>query len=457
MFSPATDLERIEQLLKQVAEQAATFLQAVDTRPVAIPPAVSEPMPLPEEGIGTSAALDLLWAKYGAGFIASSGPRYWGFVTGGATPAGIIGDWLTTTFDQNATGASDSAAGYLERETVGFLAQLFGLSAAHTATFVSGATMANVVGLALGRQWAAGPELGQLGLYGRPPIPILSGAPHSSIYKALSLLGMGKGNVQLIPCLPGREAVDIALLEQALADLGGRPAIVVANAGTVNSVDFDDLAAIAQLKEKYNFWLHTDAAFGGFAACSPTYRHLTVGLDKADSITIDAHKWLNVPYDSAMQFTRHRHLQVAVFQNSAAYLGQPGDNPDFVHLTPENSRRLRALPAWFTLLAYGQAGCREIVERCCQLAGRLAEKIATSPHFQLLAPVRLNVVCFAPAGQPTFADIQGDLAALRDDGRLFLTPTLYNGQPAIRAAFSNWRTRPEDLDLAWEAMQTIWN
>lgn len=165
---------------------------------------------------------------------------------------------------------------------------------------------------------------------------------------------------------------------------------------------------------------------------------------------LDLHKWLNVPYDAAVQFTRRRDLQVAVFQNSAAYLGVPTDEPDLFHLTPENSRRLRALAAWFSLTAYGAEGHREIVERDIAAARRLGALLETIPGVRLLAPVRLNVVCFAVPG-----GVAAVVEAVRDSGEAFLTPTVYNGQPALRAAISNWRTGDEDVDRIFAALRKV--
>ena len=443
------DLANLDVLLGRTLEHAVDALNDVALRPVALAPHAASAAPLSEYGIGLEGALEAFATRWAPGFSGSAGPRYLGFVTGGATPASIAGDWLTSVYDQNPTAGIDSAAPDLERETVAQLRQLFGFSDAQRGVLVSGATMSNFVGLAIAREWLGeerGVSIAEEGVGALPKIHVLSGAPHSSVYKALSMLGIGRKAVQKIATLPDREAVDLAALEAALDRLQGEPVIVVANAGTVNTVDFDDLAAIAALRSRYSFWLHVDGAFGAFAALSPEHAALVKGIDEADSICVDLHKWLNVPYDAAVQFSRRRDLQVRVFQNSAAYLGAPGDNPDFVHLTPENSRRLRALATWFSLTAYGRAGHAEIVERNIRLARQLGERIAALPGLKLLAPTRLNVVCFTLAENPTEERVNAFMRAVRDRGDVFVTSTVYAGTWALRAAFSNWRTNESDVE-----------
>lgn len=451
------DQENFSSILSKTLSIAEEYLEEKNS----IPPGRFIPdielAELPTKGIGATKALEFFKANFADKIANSAGPRYFGFVTGGSTPASVAGDWLVSAYDQNACGSNDSIAPQIERQTLHYLKQLFGIDTDYFGSFVTGATVSNFVSLAIARQWIGeqhGVDISSVGV-SNVPIKIMSATPHSSILKSLSMLGIGRNAVVKINTLPDREAVDVTLLERFLEE-SKHPVIIVANAGTVNTVDFDDLQAISNLKKKYKFWLHVDAAFGGFAATSNKFKHLLDGINSADSITIDAHKWLNVPYDSAMQFTRHQKLQLKVFQNSAAYLGDPEKSPDFFHYTPENSRRFRALPTWFTLTAYGKEGHAEIVERNCDSAQYLGSLIEKDSPFRLLAPVRMNVVCFTLKEQTPFETIQAFLQAVRDDGRVFFTPTVYKGIPAIRAAISNWQTDRTDMDIAYTALTEVW-
>ncbi|GAB2605095.1 pyridoxal-dependent decarboxylase [Streptomyces capparidis] len=452
----ADDLTRLPELLQSARDLAAREVAGLAERPVTRLDAAPGPEALPDRGVGGEAALTRFTERWAPGFSASAGPRYLGFVTGGATPASLAGDWLTGAYDQNVSNSAGSWATALERQTTVWLRELFGLGEAHSGAFVTGATASNTVGLAIAREWLGerlGVSVSRDGAAALGPVDVLSGSPHSSVSKALSVLGIGRDRLRHVPVAAGgREAVDVAALDAALTELGGRPAIVVANAGTVNTVDFDDLRAIAALRQRHDFWLHVDAAFGAFAALSPRYAHLVDGLDAADSVCVDLHKWLNVPYDAAVQFTRRRDLQVAVFHNASPYLGLPTGDPDQLHLTPENSRRLRALPAWFSLVAYGRAGHREIVERNAALAHRLGEYVTRTPGLRLTAPVRLNVVCLTLAGNPTQERVGALARAVAATGETFLTPTVHDGTPALRAAFSNWRTSEADVERVADAL-----
>jgi glutamate/tyrosine decarboxylase-like PLP-dependent enzyme len=451
------DKENLITILNQTLSTAQHYFEQRDSIPPGRFIGDIEITALPEEGIGASGALNLFQRNYADKTANSAGPRYFGFVTGGSTPASLAGDWLVSAYDQNACGSNDSIAPQIEKQTIHFFKQLFGLDQTYFGSFVTGATMSNFVSLAIARQWVGeqhGIDLSNEGL-GTIPIKVISATPHSSIIKSLSMLGLGRKSLIKIATLPDREAIDLTALENYLKQ-NGDPAIVVANAGTVNTVDFDDLDAIGRLKTKYNFWMHVDAAFGGFAACSEKFSHLVKRINYADSITIDAHKWLNVPYDAAMQFTKHKALQLKVFQNSAAYLGDPEKSPDYFHYTPENSRRFRALPSWFTLMAYGKRGHAEIVERNCSCARHFGDAIVKSKYFSLLSPVRMNVVCFTLKHEAlTFEMVQNFLYAVRDDGRVFFTATLYKGVPAIRAAISNWQTTREDMEIAMDVISTL--
>ncbi|MEJ1238804.1 aminotransferase class I/II-fold pyridoxal phosphate-dependent enzyme [Chryseolinea sp. T2] len=449
----ANDLDTRQDILNEAMAMATSFLDKQDDLAPGRNIPSLDAASLPDKGRGAISALRLFQKEYAHLLSNSAGPRYFGFVTGGSTPAALAADWLVSAYDQNACGSNDSIAPQIEHQTIGFFRQLFGLDDSFFGSFVTGATMSNFTGLALGRQWVGEQRGVDFSQDGARDVSYVSGTPHSSVIKSLSMLGAGRRSMVYVDTLPNREAVDVNALEKKLNEING-PCVVIANAGTVNTVDFDDIEAIADLKKRHSFWLHIDAAFGGFAACSPKFAHYAAGLNLADSLTVDAHKWLNVPYDAAMQFTRHKHIQLKVFQNSAAYLGNPEESPDFFHYTPENSRRFRALPSWMTLMAYGREGYRDIVERNCDAASYLGELISSSDNFELLAPVKMNVVCFTLSShdEGSAQAIKAFLNAVRDDGRVFFTPTVLKGRTAMRAAVSNWQTERSDIDIAFSAL-----
>ncbi|KIA95412.1 amino acid decarboxylase [Pedobacter kyungheensis] len=453
------DQQNLDNILTDVKEQGMAYLNQIHERATASSGGVELINSLAAEGVGAEGALKQFNERFEPIIVASSGPRYWGFVTGGTTPAAIAGDWLTTIYDQNtqsAKGNGDISA-LIELETIQLLLSLFNLPHQFFGGFVTGATLSNFTCLAVARQWIGkqeGKDFAREGITDK--VNVLSATPHSSSVKSLAMLGLGSNNIIPVKVMQGnREALDIADLELKIQALNGAPFILISSAGTVNTVDFDDFEAINRLKQKYNFWWHIDAAFGGFAACSPKYSHLVQGWENADSITVDCHKWLNVPYESAVFLVKEAHqlLQVETFQNSnAAYLGNPMENFSYLNFLPENSRRLKALPAWFTLTSYGKQGYQEIVESNVEMALLFSGFINNHPAFELLAPVRLNTVCFTLTDESHVPEFLNKLNAT---GKVFMTPTFYNGKKGIRAAFVNWRTSVADVNLATAAMLEI--
>jgi glutamate/tyrosine decarboxylase-like PLP-dependent enzyme len=453
------DLLAFDAILDQARSMAGDYLRELPQRPAAahLPAELSTGIALPADGEGAQATLQRFERDHAPLLSGSPGPRYFGFVTGGGTPAALAADWLVSTYDQNAQRNGENGTTLIELQAIDLLRQLLGWPVAWTGACVTGATMANYVGIALARQWIGhryGRDVAAAGLLGLPPFAIFAGSAHSSTAKALSMAGLGRNAIQSLPLLPGREALDIAALERALIERGDQPSIVIASAGTVNTVDFDDLIAIGALKQRYPFWLHVDAAFGGIVGASPARRGVMAGIDAADSVTVDAHKWLNVPYDCAVIYTAHLPLQIEVFQNHSAYLPPPlAVEDNYLHLTPENSRRFRALPIWMSLLAYGRNGYAEIVERNCEAAQYLGQLIESDSRFKLAAPVRHNVVCFGlNTDKMTTATLQKQL---HQDGTAYLSPSVLNGQPILRAAICNWRTTKADIEKTFAALQKL--
>lgn len=454
------DLKDIENILERVKQQGIDFLHSIDAVPTSTQNSITTDRGLNDLGLGALSALEEFNQRLAPLMVSQAGPRYWGFVTGGATPASIVGDWLTTIYDANtqATKAQGGVSALIEIETINLLLQLLDLPKSFLGGFVTGATMSNFTCLAVARQWFGtqiGKDFAKNGI--SEPITILTATPHSSSVKSLAMLGIGSQNFTKINAIEGnREAIDIADLEKNIESLNGKPFILISSAGTVNTADFDDFNVITKLKEKYNFWWHIDGAFGGFAACSPKFKHLISGWENADSITIDCHKWLNVPYESAFYLVKeqHKNLQVETFQNSnAPYLGDPLENFSYLNFLPENSRRLKALPVWFSLLAYGKLGFQDIIENSVAMALQFDSFIAQNKNFELLAPTRLNNVCFTLAGDHNQKKVNLFLTHVNDKGKVFMTPTVYQNRKGIRASFVNWRTNENDIQMAIEEMK----
>jgi len=455
---PLAERDQLIAAVEFAAQAAKSYLErlAVDH----VVPAGSEAAiqrwrdPMPEDGSGTLAALSELVERARESATRSSGPRFFHFVMGGGTPAALAADWLTSTYDQVAFAwASSPFAARLEQVVVEWLRQLFELPAEFGGVLTTGATMANFVSLAAARNWWGerhGVDVETDGLGGlAPPLILSSGYLHASAVQAVGMLGLGRGNIRRL----ARDAVgrlDVHALARELSRAG--PAIVVANAGEVNAGDFDPIADVAELCEQHEAWLHVDGAFGLFARVSPKSRALTQGVERADSVVADGHKWLNVPYDCGFAFVREADRLPRALNVGAAYLPAADDpHPNFGFLSPENSRRARSLAVWATLRAYGRNGYREMVERHLSLAQLLVDLVDGAPELERLADVPLNIVCFRarPLGipEPELDALNARLGeAVRADGRVFVGSTTYAGQTALRPAIVNWQTQRSDIE-----------
>ncbi|OXA92940.1 pyridoxal phosphate-dependent decarboxylase family protein [Flavobacterium hercynium] len=456
------DLNDFENILNQAKEQGIAFLNNLEKIPTSTTKSIDPNRNLNSLGLGSLATLVEFKERLAPLMVASPGPRYLGFVTGGSTPASIVGDWLASVYDQNpqALKGQGGTSALIEFETIHLLLQLLDLPTTFSGGFVTGATMSNFTCLGVARQWfgaQSGKDFAKNGI--SETINILTATPHSSSVKTLAMLGIGSNNYTTIKTVEGnREAIDLIDLEKEIKNLNGKPFILISSAGTVNTADFDDFIAIAKLREKYKFWWHIDAAFGGFAAVSDKFKHLTVGWEGADSITIDCHKWLNVPYESAFFLVKKEHinLQVETFQNSnAPYLGNALENFNYLNVLPENSRRLRALPVWFSLIAYGKTGFQDIVENSVSLALQFGDALLEDGNYELLAPIRLNNVCFTLKGDYNQEKVGQFLTQVNERGNVFMTPTVYQNKKGIRASFVNWRTKEDDIKIIIEELKTV--
>ena len=443
-------------LLSSVQQHASAWFASLAERPVhaAAPAEELREMlggGLPQRGIDADEVIGTLAEAGMRGTVATTGPRYFGFVIGGSVPAAIAADWLVSCWDQNsAIYAMSPVVSVLEEVTGKWLCELAGLPPTMSFGFVTGCQMANFTGLAAARHRVlknAGWDVEAKGLFGAPPIDVfVNEEAHYTIAMALRLLGLGAERVHRVPTDDqGRMRAD----ELSAALRGHRgPCIVCAQAGNVNTGACDPLGEIAERAKEHGAWLHVDGAFGLWAAASPERAHLVRGIDQADSIATDAHKWLNVPYDCGIVFCADEAAHRGAMSLAAAYIVATGDQRDPHEFVPEESRRARAVPVYAALRSLGREGLAEVVERNCRQARRFAEALSAA-GYEVLNEVVLNqvVVSFGTAEQT-----RRTIAAIQEDGTCWCGGTSWKGRAAMRISVSNWSTSDRNVEKSIEAM-----
>ncbi|HVT22214.1 MAG TPA: pyridoxal-dependent decarboxylase [Mycobacteriales bacterium] len=409
---------------------------------------------LPDGPTAPREVLDLLATAVEPALVGTAGPRYFGFVIGGALEAAAAADVLAVAWDQPAFNQVTSpAAAVVEDIAGGWLKQLLGLPASASFGFVTGGQGANTVALAAARHQVyadAGWDVEQRGLIGAPPIRVVVNEQrHGTIDRALRLLGFGVDCVEPV-ATDGQGAIDVADLRRVLAAGAAGPTIVVLQAGNVGSGAFDDLAAACEVAHEVGAWVHVDGAFGLWAAASPEFRHLTRGIELADSWATDGHKTLNVPYDSGYVFCAHPDAHKSSMAYTAAYLMGQGEGPrapgDFV---PESSRRARGFATWAALRQLGRRGVAGLVEQLCAMARRFAEALSAQPGITIANDVVFNQVLVGFGDDATTDRV---VAAVQGSGECWMGTTSWQGRRVMRISVSSWRTTAEDVDRSVAAI-----
>jgi len=404
--------------------------------------------------------IDELVAAVRPGLVATTGPRYFGFVIGGALPAATAADILTTGWDQPAFNAVTSpAAAAVEEVAGGWLAELLGLPAGVSVGFVTGGQAANTVGLAAARHRVladAGWDVEGDGLAGAPPVRVIASAErHATVDRSLRLLGLGTRAVTAVDT-DAQGRIDVPALTRTLDALPPGPTVVSLQAGNVNTGACDDLVAGVAAARRIGAWVHVDGAFGLWAAAAPTTRGLVEGLAGADSWATDGHKWLNVPYDSGYVFCADPAAHRAAMSFTAAYLTGHGEGEvrapsDYV---PESSRRARGFATWAALRELGRSGVAELVERCCALARRFGDRAVDLDGVAVLNDVVLNQVLLRFGDDDAATDAV--VAAVQRSGEAWMGATTWQGRRAMRISVSNATTTEDDVDRALRAVSTAW-
>ena len=446
-----------EAILRRAFHHAATFLRELPDRPVTPRATRDELMrafdvPLTEEGEDDAAVIDALGAQQSRGTMATAGPRFFGFVIGGSLPVTVATDWMLSAWDQNSgIYAASPIVACVEEIAKNWMLDLLHLPKESSAGFTTGGQMSEFTCLAAARHGVlrdAGWNVEENGLNGAPKINIvLSAEAHITIYISLRYLGLGTRAIIVPADEQGRMRADE--LRRTLSTLSG-PTIVCAQAGNVNSGSFDPLREIAEACREKRAWLHVDGAFGMWAAASRRKRHLVDGAELADSWAIDAHKWLNVPYDCGVAIVKDSAAHRASMTASAAYLVQTsGKERDSVDWVPEFSRRGRGVTVYAALRTLGRLGVEDLVDRLCDRAKQMAQLLARDDRVQILNDVVLNQVLVR------FGDderTRETIARVQQDGTCWLGGTQWKNVAAMRVSVSNWATTEEDIERSAEAI-----
>lgn len=453
--------DEIIQIMEYVINQGKKYVDELDSINVR-QPGFEEILkqfdtPFPEYGEGGLETVTKLIETGMKATVASSGPRFFHFVVGGVTPAALGGEWFSSLTDQIAYAyVTSPLAVKLEIIALNWLKELFEIPKSWGGILTTGATMAIYVGLISARQWLGeqfGLDVFEGGMKNVPDTPIFaSKLLHPSDSKVIGMLGFGTQSIKTLAD-NNTGAFDLERLETELKKLDGKPCIVVAVAGEPNAGFFDPVPELIKLSENYKMWLHIDGAFGLFAKADDRTKHLLTDMEKADSIAVDGHKWLNVPYDCGFGFVRDRTFMEKSFRYSAEYLPDwSEEEPVLGVLGPESSRKARSFAVWATLHAYGKMGLKALISKNLDQARYLAKLVTESKELELLEDVVINVVCFrynsGELSEEELNIINTKLGtAILEDGRVFLGTTNYKGHVALRPAIVNWRT--ENLDISF--------
>ena len=442
--------QRAQRFLDGLAERPvharATRAQLHETFGGALPDGPAEPDEVIHE----------LAVRGEAGVVASQGPRFFGFVIGGAQPAALAADWLVAAWDQNAALYAASPVSSVVEEIAGrWIVELLDLPPESSVAFVTGGQMANWTCLAAARHHVleqAGWDVERDGLSGAPAVRVLVGAErHDTVDRAVRFLGLGSRALVEVPA-DGQGRMRADALADTLTQEDG-PAIVVAQAGNVNTGAFDPHESIVAVARDHGAWVHVDGAFGLWARASARHGHLAAGIEQADSWSVDAHKWLNAPYDSGIAIIRHPQAHLKAVGATGAYLVLDDDvRHDQVNWTPELSRRARGVPVWAALRALGRDGVADLVDRLCERATQFATALAAVPGIDVLNDVVLNQVLVRFVAADADAQTRAVIARIQADGTCWMSGTTWQGRAAMRISVSNWATSPEDVDRSVKAV-----